>query len=566
MTEPTPDALLRVAGLGVEFDVDGQRNVAVEDVSFEIGRNEVLALVGESGSGKSMTAMSLLGLLPRNATVTGSAMLDGQELIGLDPKGLREVRGSRVAMIFQDPLAALNPVLTIGFQIAEAVRLHDRRRDRAAVRARVIELLRLVEIADPETRLGQYPHQLSGGQCQRVVIAMALAGDPELLIADEPTTALDVTVQAEVLDVLRRMRGRLQSSILLITHDMGVVADLADRVAVMRRGVVVECDSAERLFAEPWNDYTRELLASVPRIGARLVVTERPSVPASARAITETADAATAPPREPAPVLDIDELVVEYRSRGRTVRAVDGVSLSVRRGEIVALVGESGSGKSTTGLASVGLAPVASGSIRISGRELKTAKGRELRELRQRVGVVFQNPTTSLNPRFSVRDAVAEPLRVHRRLRGRALDDAVDRLLDGVGLSGGWQERYPHELSGGQRQRVAIARAVALDPELLIADEPTSALDVSVQARVLDVFRELQERLGFACLFISHDLAVVDSLSDRIAVMQRGRIVEIGQREQVLSAPNHPYTRQLLDAAPVADPVAQRARREARVG
>jgi ABC-type glutathione transport system ATPase component len=556
MAEP----LLEVDRLRVCFDVEGETSVAVDEVSFALDRNEVLALVGESGSGKSVTAMSLLGLLPGNATVTGSIRLDGRELVGLESKELRAIRGARIAMVFQDPLAALNPVFTIGFQVAEAVRAHQPGLSRTEVRSRVTELLTMVEIPDPERRAAQYPHQLSGGQCQRVVIAIALAGDPDLLVADEPTTALDVTVQAEVLEVLRRMRDRLRSSILLITHDMGVVADLADRVVVMRSGRVVETNDVHAVFEAPHAAYTNELLAAVPRLGTRST---------AGRAVeavepVEAAAAGAATPMRRDAVLAISRLVVEYRDRGRTVRAVDGVDLDVGRGEVVGLVGESGSGKSTTGLAAIGLAPISSGSVTIAGTELGRTRGRALRELRRRIGVVFQNPTTSLNPRFDVAHAVAEPLTVHLGLRGTELRDRVDHLLASVGLGGGWRERYPHELSGGQRQRVAIARAIALDPDLLIADEPTSALDVSVQARVLDVFRELQERLGFACLFISHDLAVVDSLCDRIAVMSRGRIVEVGEREQVLFRPEHPYTSALLAAAPVPDPTMQRARRAAR--
>jgi ABC-type glutathione transport system ATPase component len=542
----TKNPLLAVRELTISFDVDGAQHAAVKGVSFDVGHGEVVALVGESGSGKSVTAMSLLGLLPGNASVSGSARLGDDELFSLDRAQLRAVRGGRIGMIFQDPQAALNPVFSIGFQLAEAVRQRDKTLSRTAVRDRVIELLTLVEVPDPAARLSYYPHQLSGGQCQRVVIAMALAGEPQLLIADEPTTALDVTVQAEVLDVLRRMRERLASSILIITHDMGVVADLADRVVVMKEGGIVESNEVHELFSAPRHDYTRQLLSAVPRLGER--------------------DAATGG-REGAPdrVLEVSDLVVEYHTRLRgSFRAVDGVNLSIGRGEILALVGESGSGKTTIGLSAIGLAPRTSGSVTVAGVALGSSSRAELKAMRQRVGVVFQNPATSLNPRFAVHQSVAEPLRVHRGLRGAELTDRVDSLLEAVGLGGGWRDRYPHELSGGQRQRVAIARAVALDPDLLIADEPTSALDVSVQARVLDIFRELQQRLGFACLFISHDLAVVDTLSDRVAVMHRGKVVEFGDRDRVLRDPQHPYTKALIAAAPVPDPGAQRAKRDAR--
>jgi len=550
------DTVLSVRDLTVRFDVDGEEQVAVEAATFDVRRGEVLAVVGESGSGKSVSSMAVLGLLPANATVSGSIRLDDDELVGRSEAGFRQVRGDRVAMIFQDPTAALDPVFTVGYQIEEAVRRHDGSLTRAAVRARAVELAASVEIPDPASRLRMYPHQLSGGQCQRVMIAMALASDPDLLIADEPTTALDVTVQAEVLDVLRRLQAGSGTSILLITHDMGVVADLADRVVVMRSGRVVETGDVGDLFASPTAEYTRDLLDAVPRMGDRATAVPR----------AEAGPAAAAADAGAAPALAVRDLVVEYGNRivGR-FRAVDDVSLEVARGEILGLVGESGSGKTTIGRAAVGLAPVSSGSVLATGVDLASASRRERAAVRERVAMVFQNPTTSLNPRYSIAQTVAEPLQVRRGLRGSELTDRVDALLSDVGLGGAWRERYPHELSGGQRQRVAIARAVALDPELLIADEPTSALDVSVQARVLDVFRSLQDRLGFACLFISHDLAVVDSLCDRIAVLRTGRLVEVGDRDAILTAPSDDYTRRLIASAPVPDPVEQRRRREERL-
>jgi len=542
----TPAPLLAVSDLTVTFDVDGEKQVAVSSASFEVRKGEILAIVGESGSGKSVSAMSILGLLPANAEVGGSIRFDDVELLGMPKAKLRTIRGARIAMIFQDPAAALNPVFTIGFQLIEAIREHNRQLSKAQARERAIQLMESVEVPEAAKRLGYYPHQLSGGQCQRIMIAMALACDPELLIADEPTTALDVTVQAEVLEVLRSMRERLSASILIITHDMGVVADMADRVVVMRRGEVVETADATTLFASPAAAYTRELLDAVPRLGERNAPEQAP-------------DAA-------APVLEISRLTVDFGNslKGR-FRAVDDASLTVGRGEIVALVGESGSGKTTLGRAAIGLSPVTGGTVAVNGVDLKSASRSERHAMRQRVGVVFQNPATSLNPRYSIGETVEEPLRVHLGLRGSALRDRADGLLSDVGLGGAWRERYPHELSGGQRQRVAIARAVSLDPALLIADEPTSALDVSVQAKVLDVFRELQQRLGFACLFISHDLAVVDSLCDRVAVMQRGVIIEQGERSLVLGSPQHDYTRRLIASAPVPDPAQQRERRLARL-
>ena len=548
--------LLAVSDLTVTFDVDGQISTGVESASFEVGQGEILALVGESGSGKSVTAMAVLGLHPGNATVTGSIRFDGRELLGLSNAELRGVRGAQIAMIFQDPLAALNPVFTVGFQLMEAVRAHDRKLSRADARARVVELLTLVEIPNPDARLKDYPHQFSGGQCQRIVIAMALARDARLLIADEPTTALDVTVQAEILDVLRRMRSRLDSSILIITHDMGVVADLADRVVVMRGGHVVESNNVHELFRAPQAAYTQDLLAAVPRFGDRGSSVRSEMLGREAVGTELPAHA----------VLDIRNLVVQYGKRvARLNRAVDDVTLSVQRGEIFGVVGESGSGKTTMGRAAIGMAPIHSGTIDVGGTRVDTRNRADRLAMRRSVGVVFQNPATSLNPRYSIADTVSEPLRVHRGLGGTELRDRTDALLESVGLDGRWRDRYPHELSGGQRQRVAIARAVSLGPDLLIADEPTSALDVSVQAQVLDVFRELQENLGFACLFISHDLAVIDTVCDRVAVMSRGTIIEQGEREQVLNDPQHDYTRRLIASAPVPDPVEQRERRLARL-
>ena len=539
----TADSLLQVRHLHVVFDVEGREAVAVERLDADVHEDEVVALVGESGSGKSVSSMSVLGLLPRNARVSGSIRFDGIELVGASTDQLRRVRGGGVAMVFQDPSQALDPVFTVGSQLVEALRAHARM-SRAEARRRAIELLRAVEMPDPETRMGFYPHQLSGGQAQRVVIAIGLAGEPRLLIADEPTTALDVTVQAEVLDLLRRLRTRSRMAILLITHDMGVVADLADRVVVMRNGSVVETGAVEQIFAAPREGYTRDLLASVPRMGAGV----------------RRDDAAEAAASDA--VVSVSDLVVDFRARLRgTVRAVDDVSFRIGRGEVLGLVGESGSGKTTVARSLIGLSPVTSGTVVVDGTDVAAARGAERAEMRKRVGVVFQNPLASLNPRYTVAEVLAEPLRVHAKLRGSALDDRVDELLSSVALGGGrWRTRYPHELSGGQRQRVAIARAVSLDPVLLVADEPTSALDVSVQRQVLDLLAGLQERLGFACLFVSHDLAVVDAVCDRVAVMRRGRLVEIDDCRTVLTDPKDEYTRRLIASAPLPDPVAQRAR------
>ncbi|GAA1295697.1 ABC transporter ATP-binding protein [Saccharothrix xinjiangensis] len=554
MTPP----LLRLEGVSVAFDAP-----AAEEVDYSLAAGEVLAVVGESGSGKTVTALSLLGLLPGAATVTGRALFAGRDLFALSAEELRAVRGNGIGMVFQEPMTALNPVFRVGDQLAEVVRAHGGR-TAAQARRRVDELLALVGLPPGARR--KYPHELSGGQLQRVVIAMAVANDPALLIADEPTTALDVTVQAEVLELLRDLRGRLDAAILLITHDMGVVADLADRVVVMRDGRVVEQGPVAEVFAAPRHEYTRSLLDSVislsgpPPAEPPAAVEVSPGVVARGAHVAVTSPSLSAPDRPgDDPVLALSGLTVAY---GR-FRAVDGVGLHVGRGEVLGLVGESGSGKSSIAGAVTGLVTPAAGVVELAGQELSRLRGRAAKRARGRVGVVFQDPASSLNPRATVARSIASPFLLHTPLRGAELDRRVDGLLDAVRLSPSLRDRYPHELSGGQRQRVGIARAIALDPDLLIADEPTSALDVSVQARVLDLFRALQAELRFACLFISHDLAVVERLADRVAVLHGGRVVETGPADEVLTAPLHPYTRRLLAAAPVADPVRQRERREA---
>ncbi len=548
MAEP----LLQIRDLTVEFNVDGAWIPAVRGADLDLARGEVLALVGESGSGKSTLAMAVPGLLADNARVSGSILLDGAELAGAGESELTKVRGGQVGVVFQEPMTAFNPVYTIGWQIAEAVLMH-RDVSAAEARARAVELLELVDMPDPAARVDYYPHQLSGGQRQRAMIAQALACDPGLLIADEPTTALDVTVQAEILDLIRDLRGRVNAAILLITHDMGVVADLADSVMVMKDGVVVESAPSATLFSSPREPYTRALLAAVPHLGGgRIEVTETVPIPE--------------PPPAPVPALALCQATIEFKSRGKsTFRAVDAVSLEVGDGEVVGLVGESGSGKSTLGKAAVGLVRLTSGSVALAGIDITGLSQRGLREPRKKVGVVFQDPGSSLNPRWPVGQAIAEPLALHTGLSAAQRTARVDELLDQVQLARGLRNRYPHQLSGGQRQRVGIARALALNPALVIADEPTSALDVSVQARVLRLLRELQAEHGFACLFISHDLAVVEELSDRIAVLQSGRLVECGPTEQVLNRPAEAYTARLIAAVPVPDPVEQERRREQRL-
>ncbi|MBC7589737.1 MAG: ABC transporter ATP-binding protein [Salinibacterium sp.] len=550
-TAPTPETVLEVTNLGVDFWVDGSFYPAAIDLNYSVKRGEVLAIVGESGSGKSSSSMALLGLLPANAKVTGSIKLLGQELRGIPERELRQVRGNQVAVIFQEPMTALNPVYTIGFQIMEALRSHfDLSPTEAKVRA--LDLLTKVEMPDPPTAFNKYPHQLSGGQRQRAMIAQSISCDPVLLIADEPTTALDVTVQAEILDLLRSLRKRLDSAIILITHDMGVVADLADHIMVMKDGLAVETGTVLDVFTKPTAEYTKSLLAAVPHLGAATIETSERVAPVR----TETRAA----------VLKFENVAIEYPKRGRVpaFRAAENINLEIFPGEIVGLVGESGSGKTTLGRASVGLLPIKEGTLTVVGFDISNANQKDLRPLRQKTGIVFQDPGSSLNPRMPIGQSIGEPLFLAGGAKGKELDKRVQELLSSVELPTSYRNRYPHELSGGQRQRVGIARALALTPELLVADEPTSALDVSVQARFLDLLQELQQRLQFACLFISHDLAVVDILAHRIAVMHRGRLVEQGTRDEILRYPKDPYTQRLIAAVPLPDPLAQRERRETR--
>ncbi|WP_182113316.1 MULTISPECIES: ABC transporter ATP-binding protein [unclassified Actinotalea] len=556
----TEAPVLSVRDLRVDFWVDGEWFPAAVDISYDVRPGEVLAIVGESGSGKTQSSMSLLGLLPSNGRASGSAKLGDRELIGMSSGRLRRIRGKEIAVIFQEPMTALNPVYTVGFQIVETLRAHFEIGP-ADARERAVELLRLVELPDPEKRFHSYPHQLSGGQRQRAMIAQALACDPTLLIADEPTTALDVTVQAEILKLMRDLRTRINSGIVLITHDMGVVADMADRIIVMKDGRIVEQGTTAQIFGAPQHPYTIKLLDAVPHLGRH----SGPQAPQGTAASPQDTMAEPASTSRDI-VLEAKNMVIEYPGRRRTAafRAVDGVDLTIRQGEVVGLVGESGSGKTTIGRAVVGLLPVTGGELTIVGQNMVGATRKDLMPLRSKVGIVFQDPGSSLNPRLPIGESIGEPLMLHRGIKGEALNREIERLLDQVQLSRAMRNRYPHELSGGQRQRVGIARALSLEPKLLVADEPTSALDVSVQATVLDLFRELQREHGFACLFISHDLAVVEMLSDRIAVMHHGRLVEVGPTDQVINSPRDPYTQRLLAAVPVPDPEAQRVRRETR--
>ena len=539
--------ILEVKDLGVDFWVEGEWVPAAKNLSYEIAAGEVLAIVGESGSGKSASSMALLGLTPQNGRVFGSVKLAGEELITATSKRLRELRGSGIAVIFQEPMTALNPVYTIGFQIMETLRVHFTMTNEKA-KQRAIELLTMVDLPDPEKAFNSYPHQLSGGQRQRAMIAQAISCDPKLLIADEPTTALDVTIQAEILDLLRDLHKRLNSAILLITHDMGVVADLADRVLVMKDGSMVEQGSSRQIYKSPQQVYTQQLLAAVPNLGRGAAAAAKPASKAEL-------------------VLSLKDVQIEYPKRGRVPAflAAKNINLEIAKGEVVGLVGESGSGKTTVGRAAVGLLPVKSGSLIVAGKDISSTKKSELRQLRSKLGIVFQDPGSSLNPRWSISQSIAEPLVLSKQFSKDQVNKRIDELLDQVQLPISYRNRYPHELSGGQRQRVGIARALALSPEFLVADEPTSALDVSVQARVLELLKELQKDLGFACLFVSHDLAVVDFLADRIAVMNHGEIVEQGDKDQILRNPQQEYTKRLIAAVPVPDPDQQQIRRETRL-
>jgi len=550
---PTPTARVDIRDLRVSFATDAGEVDAVNGVSLYLEPGEILAIVGESGSGKTVTARTILGLLPETATASGAVLVEGADVVTMTPAQLRQVRGEEAAMVFQEPSSALNPVFPVGWQIAEGLRAHHPKLTRKELRARAVEALRLVGIPDPEHRVGRFPHEFSGGQKQRIVIAMALSMGAKVIVADEPTTALDVTVQAEILQLLRDIRDRYNTSILLITHNMGVVADLADSVLVMYQGRTVERRPARELFADPQADYTKKLLAAVPRIG--VVSPSRELSPEQWAAL----DAAE-------PVVVASGLEITYPGRLGTppFRAVRGVDFAIRAGEVFGLVGESGSGKTTIGRAMAGLEAVTGGSLTVFGHEMRGYRERGFRPLRKKIGFVFQDPATSFDPQLTIGECIAEPLQVHApELSATERRRRVASMLEAVELPAGYAGRFPHELSGGQRQRVSFARALALNPRLLIADEPTSALDVSVQATVLELFRQLQAEFGFASLFISHDLAVVDSLAHRVGVLYRGRLVEVGPSYRIMTDPQDPYTRRLLASLPVPDPDEQARRREA---
>lgn len=561
----------RIENLRVRFSTDNGDFDAVQDTSLTIAEGEILALVGESGSGKSVTSKTLLQMLPDSSIEAGTVLLKTSEkgladVHALSSSELREIRGTSAAMVFQEPATALNPVYKIGWQIAEGIRAHSqlfegKKLDKAEARKRAIDILRKVGIPDPETRVDYYPHQFSGGQKQRIVIAQALVLGAKLIIADEPTTALDVTVQAEILELLKSIRDEFNTSILLITHNMGVVADMADRVIVMNQGRIVESADVYELFENPKDAYTKKLLAAVPKIDS---LTRR----ANTRKVPLTVDPAIDAKPEQV-VIEAKNISVIYPGQGANKEfiAVDNVSFEIRKGEVMGLVGESGSGKSTIGRSIMGLSPF-EGDLKVYGKVLSKLNSKERRTLRQRIGYVFQDPYGSFNPLLTLGEAIAEPMIVAgpSHISGfgaknlKTAMPRVEALLEMVKLPKAFANRFPHELSGGQRQRVGIARALALQPEFIIADEPTSALDVSVQAEVLKLFLDLQDQLQFSCLFISHDLAVIDMVSDYISVLYHGQIVEKGTGEQILTNPQNDYTKKLLASLPIPDPKEQRKR------
>jgi peptide/nickel transport system ATP-binding protein len=560
MTQP----ILSVSNLTTSFRTGGGWKSVVRNISFDIAPKETLAVVGESGSGKSVTALSIMRLNPpASSRIEGSIKLNGRELLTLPEAEMRKVRGNEIAMIFQEPMTSLNPVLPIGFQIAEALVLH-RGLSRSEARAETLRLLEKVRIPAATSRLNEYPHSFSGGMRQRVMIAMALACKPKLLVADEPTTALDVTIQAQILELIKALQEEEGMSVLFITHDMGVVAEIADRTVVMYNGEQVEEGRTERIFAEPRMPYTKALLAAVPRLGSmdgktrpmRFPIVDRDT--GACDVPQEVPDTVKSQER---PVLEVSGLTTRFDIRGGIlssvrgrVHAVEDVSFSLKAGETLALVGESGCGKSTTGRSLMRLIEPLSGSVLLDGVDVLKLNRRDMLEQRKRMQMIFQDPYASLNPRMNIASAVAEPLLVNS-ICGRAeARDRVADLLERVGLSPDMANRFPHEFSGGQRQRICIARALALEPRLIVADEAVSALDVSVKAQVVNLMLDLQARMGLSYLFISHDMAVVERVSHRVAVMYLGQIVEIGPRRDIFENPQHPYTKRLLKAVPIADP------------
>ena len=556
-------SLLEVRNLDVRFDTPDGDVHAVRDLSFDLDQGETLGVVGESGSGKSQTVLSLVGLLADNGRSTGRAYFDGEDLLGLAPGELRRVRGRRISMIFQDPMTSLNPYLTIAQQMTEVVREHDGA-TRKAARARCLQLLEAVKIPDAESRLDCYPHELSGGMRQRVMIAASLLLNPQILVADEPTTALDVTVQAQILELMKDLNRRLGTAIVLITHDLGVIAGLCERVLVMHDGELKEQGSVRDVFYRPRHPYTKSLLQAVPRLDAERVERLAPVTGAA----KSGAAASPSAPLSDSSLLRVDDLRVHFPvrtggwlARKQRLRAVDGVDLQLRPGETLGIVGESGCGKSTLARAILRLVPPTAGSVWLLGQSVGDLDKRALREMRRDAQVIFQDPLASLNPRMTVGNIVSEPLWTHfPELNADEVRAQVADVLQRVGLSGRELNRYPHEFSGGQCQRIGIARALVLKPKVIICDEPVSALDVSIQAQIINLLMDLQEEFGLALIFIAHDLAVVRHISHRIMVMYLGQIMEVASRQALYETPRHPYTRALISAVPIPDPDKERDR------
>jgi peptide/nickel transport system ATP-binding protein len=538
------DSIMQVENLSIGFQSAGKLKTVVKNLAYELYAGETLAIVGESGSGKSISSLALLGLLPKSAVIeSGSIRLNGKDILSMNAQALRTVRGSSIAMIFQEPMTALTPVLTIGEQLIEGIRCHQQL-TRQAAKELAVEMLRVTRIPEPAKRLRQYPHQLSGGMRQRVMIAMALACRPQVLIADEPTTALDVTIQAQILTLMKTLQKSYGTAIIIVTHDMGVVAETADRVMVMYRGEKVEEGQVQQVLTKPGHSYTQALLEAVPVLGK--------VVNAPCRKQSEKLEK---------PLLELVRLSVRFPQRegffGKStsnVHALEQVSLTLKRGETLALVGESGSGKSTLGRAVLNLVPVISGSVVFAGRDITSLSNTLMRPLRKNMQMIFQDPMASLNPRMKVGNLVAEPMAIHSSYEISEIHERTEKLFERVGLSKQDMQRYPNQFSGGQRQRICIARALATEPSLIIADECVSALDVSLQAEIIDLMKSLQNEIGVSYLFISHDLAVVEQISHRVAVMTAGRIVEIGNTQAVLHNPQHAYTRRLISAVPNANP------------
>jgi peptide/nickel transport system ATP-binding protein len=560
--------VLSVRNLSVSFRTDGVWRAAVQNLCFEVGPRETVAIVGESGSGKSVTALAAMRLLPAaNSRAEGAILLDGADMLKLAGEEMRRIRGGAAAMIFQEPMTSLNPVLTIGFQITEALRFH-RAIDRKTAEAETLRILERVRVPAAKRRLKDYPHRFSGGMRQRVMIAMALACKPKLLIADEPTTALDVTVQAEILELIKLLQGEEGMSVVFITHDMGVVAEIADRVVVMWKGDKVEEGAAADILTRPKHSYTQALIGAVPRLGSmKNEPLPKPFPEPETSGARLGGETPIVPPGE-RPILEVADLVTRFPIRsgvfGRVsarVHAVENVSFSVRPGETLALVGESGCGKSTTGRSILRLVEPSGGRVVFEGQDVRALDKLGLRRMRRRMQMIFQDPFASLNPRRTIGEAIAEPILVHALAPRREARDRVADLLRKVGLTPDMATRLPHEFSGGQRQRIAIARALALSPKLIVADEAVSALDVSVKARVINLMMRLQAEMALAFLFISHDIAVVERVSHRIAVMYLGEIVEIGPRAAIIESPRHPYTRKLIASAPAPDPSRRLLRR-----